>query len=216
MKDKSENNNLIYLILIVFIAFVFIIIGEIFFVKNVKKGKDNKSNFTYKTNDKYYDTSKLDVIDIDLKDTYHIGSTCNSNKCTYKYSNYYFIYTKDNNTYDLTIVDGNRLLKELNIGESINSTYIFKYQDNIAISNIKINDSFKTDYVVLINEDNKIDVYESLEANEIEYEEDGIIYYYSKCVKDKDYNAYKVKAKRKPFTNNIKELNVEEKNYQWC
>lgn len=217
MKNTSENNNMIYIILIVFISFVFIIISEVFLINNIANRKtDVESTFKYKTNDKYFDTSNLNTIDIDIQDKYTIGDTC-TDECYYKYQNYYFLYKKVNNNYQLTIVDGNRLLKEVVIGDSIEESSISKYQDNILVYNIKTNSSFRNDYLIIINDKNQIDEYTSLEANEIDYNEDGVIYYYSRCNKDnQENNAYRIKAIREPFTANTKELSKEEKSYSWC
>ena len=217
MKKSSKENNLIYIILIVFVAFVFIIISEIFIVDKIIKAKrdsKNESSFMYKTNDKYYDTSNIEPIDINLDDKFTIGTSCENN-CNYKYQNYYFIFNKDSN-YILTIVDGNRLVKELSIGTTLENVSIFKYKDYIAVSNIKTVNSFNSDYVLLINSKNQIDEYTSLESNEIEYTEDGIMYYYSECFDGETNNAYRIKVLRKPFETNKKEIFKEEKSYPWC
>ena len=93
MKKSSKENNLIYIILIVFVAFVFIIISEIFIVDKIIKAKrdsKNESSFMYKTNDKYYDTSNIEPIDINLDDKFTIGTSCENN-CNYKYYFFQFL-----------------------------------------------------------------------------------------------------------------------------
>lgn len=214
---KEKDNNFIYLVLSIFIIVVFIIIAEVLLVSKVlkKSSEEYNSLFSSNTNDKFYDVSKENPIESNLEGKLYINTIC-ENECSVKVQNYYFIFKLEGNMFKLFITDGNRLITTKEMGSSINDVYLTYYDKDILVYNKYINDSFVYDYAVLLSPNDLVDEFVSLEQNEMEFNVDGIVYYYDECNKGKTPNAYKVKALRKPFDKVAKELSKIEKNYSWC
>ena len=211
---NTKNNKFIYFILIILIMFVFIILAEVIIVKKYLN-RDKSYETSLFNNKRIHDTSNLTYVEKNLDSRIDYNMVC-EDICNIKVTDYYFIVNKRNDIYTISIVYKNKLIITKEIGNNINNLYIDKYLDNIYIYNAVTTDSFTYDYLLMINPDNEIDEFTSLEANEMEITDNGIIYYYDSCNKHDSGNAYKVKAIRKPFDKKAEELNKESKSYAWC
>ena len=216
-RKKVNDNKLIYVILIVLIMFVFIILAEIIiFKKYINRDTSYvQSLFNSNINDNYYDTSNLQYTEVSLQGKISVEDTCDGT-CNIKVGSYYFLLSNEDNNYKLKIVTNNKLVTTKDMGNSITHAYISSYEGNLYFYNIIENDSFKYDYMIIVDSNNRTDEFISLESNELEITDKGIIYYYDTCSKDTPNNAYKVKAIRKPFSSNPNEISRAEKNYSWC
>ena len=216
-RKKKEDSKLIYVILIVFIMFVFIILAEIIIFKKYINRDTSYVNslFNSHINDNYYDTSNIQYTEVSLQDKISITSTCDG-VCNIKVGTYYFLLSNENNKYKLNIVNDNKLITTKDLGDNIDHAYISSYEGNLYLYNIITNDTFKYDYMIIIDSNNRTDEFISLESNELEINDQGIIYYYDVCNNHDFYNAYKIKAIRKPFSSHAEELDRVDKNYPWC
>ena len=219
MKKKKEDNKLIYAILIIFIMFVFIIIAEVILVKKyINRDKSYEQNlFSSKTNDLYYNTSDLaNLNSLPNPNKKYIRDIC-IDKCNMYINGYYYILDFKEEKYVLNIVKDNKLIFTKSLGKKIDNAYVTMYDNNIVFYGILSSDSFVYDYAVLVNEKGNIDEFSSLESNEMEFTNDGIIYYSYTCNKNNnESNAYKIKYLRKPFSKNPKEQEKYNKDYTWC
>ena len=71
------------------------------------------------------------------------------------------------------------------------------------------------DEVIFIN-NKKSDVITSVSTNEIEIQEEGIIYYSYSCFKNENFNGIKFKNIKKPFENNNTVISYENVNVNYC
>lgn len=219
MKKKKQDSKLINAILIIFVMFVFIIIAEVIIVnKYLNRDKSyQKSLFSTKTNDLYYNTDDLtDVKRLPNPNKVYINDICTGD-CNMYINGYYLILRSNNEKLEFKIVKDNKLLFTKVLGNKLENPYVDMYNGYITFYTIVNTDSFVYDYVVMVNDKKYIDEFTSLESNEIEFTDDGIIYYTYSCNKNNDeYNSYKVKKIRKPFSKNSKDLDKTAKNYSWC
>ena len=215
-RKKQEDNKFIYFILIIFILFVFIIIAEVIIVKKyINRDKSYETSlFNSKQINKDYDVSKIEYTEVELGNDIVIRDICDD-ICNIKVNGYYFLFNKRNNIYTLSVIYDNKVLVDKDLGSTLDGAFINTYENNIYLYNVINTDTFLYDYLLIFN-GNKVDEFVSLEANEMEITEEGIIYYYDSCYKHDGGNAYKVKAIRRPFTNQGRELDKVNKNYSWC
>ena len=220
-KNKKEENKLIYFILIVFIMFVFIIIAEVIIVnKYINRDKQYELNlFSSKMNNTYYNTDDLeDVKEVELttEKKYVVDVCGTTDPCNIKINNYYIVLSSEDGRFYIDVAKNNELMFTRKIGTKLENTAVFSYDGNVAFYNVITSDSFVYDYLLLIGT-NATDEFISLESNEIELTEDGVIYYVDECNKpDAPSNANKVKLIRKPFSGRVKEIDRISKNYPWC
>ena len=214
---NTKNNKFIYFILIILIMFVFIILSEVIIVKKyLNRDKSYETSlFNNRRINDTYDTTNLTYVEKNLDSRIDYNMVC-EDICNIKVTDYYFIVNKRNDIYTMSIVHKDKLITTKELGNDISNLYIDKYIGNIYFYNTITTDSFTYDYLLMINEENITDEFISLEANEMEITDNGIIYYYDSCSKHDSGNAYKVKAIRKPFSKLANELNKESKSYPWC
>lgn len=219
-KLQESHNKFICFILIILVMFIFIMIVEVIFVNQyIKRTEKYVDNTTNNTN--IYDTSTLTYTNLTINDNNTSISDICSNGCNLKinYDNkdYFYLIDYNDSIYKLTIVlNNNIIVKNKNIGNNINNAYMRTYSKDILFYNLFVNSSFSYDYVNVVK-DSSIDEFISLEANEMEFLDDGIIYYYDICEDTiNGDNAYKVKAIRLPFSTKARELSRSENNYSWC
>ncbi len=219
-KIQESHNRFICFILIILVMFIFIMIFEVIFVSQYIKRTDKYIDTTT-TNTNIYDTSTLTYTNISINNSNtNISDICNNGcnlKINYNNKDYFYLINYNDSIYKLTIVlNNNIILKNKNIGSNIDNAYLKIYSKDILFYNIFVNNSFNYDYVNVVRDSN-IDEFTSLEADEMQFLDDGIIYYYDICEDTiNGYNAYKVKTIRLPFSNNARELSRSENNYSWC
>ncbi len=167
-------------------------------------------------NHKEYDTSHLTFTSLTLNADVSINSLCQEG-CNLSIlldkKTYQFILNKNVSTgeYFLDLVSNNKaIFEDKNLGKDISSFIISKYQTMFIIKGI-INDNYYLYDNVLIIDANRHDEIASLEANELEVTDDGIIYYYDDCS-----TKSKVKVIRKPFSSEITYLSSEPRVFTWC
>lgn len=223
--DKKLNNMAIFVIVIM-ILFMSIISIEVITVLYANKNYQDeyKPQITkplLTTSKVIYDVTDRDFRLIEITNTKNKIKNMCSNGCNLEINmyglKYYYIIELINNEYILNVVQGtDRLLSDKNLGKDISDAYFVNYYNYILFYNIIDDDHFKYDYANVVDNRTKLDEFSSLEAKEMEFIEEGIIYYYDNCKKQGETNAQRLKAIRKPFSMTSSILGSETKNYSWC
>lgn len=226
-KEKKQENNLYLLIIAILLLSIFIVGIEVFSVNRSNREKEKKlsksaymdETTTTKKNE-FYDTSNLVFTQIDLTNEYKIKDIClNGCNLKIKESNLEFILKKNNGTgeYLLDLVDDSKAIFEnKKIGTSVDEASLLNY-GNLKTLKMKIRkDEYYYDYALFIDQDKKIDEISSLNANEMEFLENGIVYYYDVCSDTIKGSGKKVKAVRAPFSDKPAIISSTDATFSWC
>lgn len=181
---------------------------------------NNSSSFLLQTpkNGKYYDTSNLTFTSIVLttNDT-NIGNLCD-NGCNistmYNNNTYKFIIKKNTTTNEHTldvVRDDKALFEDKELGSDINDLTLVQYKDLLVIKGTISENGYHYDNAIFIN-NQSYDEISSLDAYEIEFTDDGVIYYYDECGEV----SKKIKALRMPFSEDVIKKSEEFKELLWC
>lgn len=225
--NESKEKKLSLMIIIVLVISILIVGVEIFFVnKNTKNEEKSliKTAHEEKATTKRvgkYDTSNLVFTQIDISENeLNISSIC-ENGCNLNLNNanLKFIIKKNNETgeYHLDLVGGyTSLFENKTLGTSLENTMIFKYSEYTVLrTKIKTNEYYY-DYAVFINKNLEYDEIASLNADEMEFLENGVVYYYDVCNLSKAGTGKKVKAVRAPFSKTPAIISSVESSFDWC
>lgn len=225
-KEKKPDKNLSLLIVAILLLSIFVISIEVFSINNNNRKKEEMRQSAYEDKTSptkkgtFYDTSNLSFIQVDLKDNpYNLTNTCLKG-CNLKIDNSNVIFiiklNNDTNEYRLDIVnDKTPILENKYVGVSLEGAQLSNYTDSgYKMLKMKIKkEDFLYDYAIFIDElDNKYDEISSLNANEMELLENGVIYYYDICGSP----SKKVKAVRAPFSTTPAIISSEISTFSWC
>lgn len=233
MKNQSKQktnkiSNMAAFTIVIIIMFMTIIGIEVITVTYEKKNNEkllsrNRMTTTTTSLPKKYDTSNLvftnislENIETNLKKTCESG--CNLDILMYGF-NYKYIIKHNNRTleYTLDIVkDDIALIEDKNLGTDISNLTLVNYSNYIVLKNIIIKDEYKYDYALFLDNRDLYDEFSSLNDKEMEFTENGIIYYYDVCGVSENGNARKVKAIRVPYSKTPAVISSETTNYSWC
>lgn len=223
-KISNEKLNKIavftLVIMILFMSIVSIELIVVVYTEKINTASLKDREITTTTKRIFKDTG-VKFRNIDIKnDVISLSSIC-SKGCNLKTNElsmeYKYIIEKNKNNYLLSIVDGeNYILYSKNLGTKVDNLTFRNYLNYVVLSTVVENEHFVFDYAIVLDNQGAIDEFESLDYNEIEYTENGIVYYYDECSKSDGFNAKKVKATRLPFNSSPKIIGLENQNYNWC
>lgn len=230
-RSKQETNklsNMAAFTIVIIIMFMTIIGIEVITVTYENKNNEallSKKRVTTKATKapKKYDTSNLEFTSISLQNIETNLSTicesgCNLDVLMYGF-HYKFIFKHNNRTLDYTldiVKDEKAILEDKNIGKDISNLSLVNYSNYIVLKNIIVKDEYKYDYALFLDNRDLYDEFSSLNDHEMEFTENGIIYYYDVCGTNDSGNARKVKTIRVPFSKNPAVISSEVTNYSWC
>lgn len=213
---------------VIIIMFMTIIGIEVITVTYENKANEellsrNRTTTRPTTAPRKYDTSNLNFTSISLENTEtNLKSTCEAgcNLDTLMYGYHYKFIIKHNNRtkeYILDVIkDEKAILEDKNLGQDISDLSLVNYSNYIVLKNIITKDSFKYDYALFFDNRDLYDEFSSLNDHEMEFTENGIIYYYDVCGVTDSGNARKVKAIRVPFSKTPAVISSEITNFSWC
>lgn len=221
VSEESLNKVAVFTLVIMVLFMSIVAIELIVIIYSEKINVSNlKNRETTTTTSKVYvdDGVSFKKIDVTKEPTY-VNNICKkgcklvTNELGVEYK---FIIEQVNDSYVLSVVSGKKyLLVSKNIGDSLENTYFMNYLNYVVVGTIVENDQFKYDYAVVLDNKSGIDIFESLDKDEMLFTNEGIIYYYDQCV-DGENNAMKVQARRYPFAIDPVILDYKDTNYTWC
>ena len=213
---QEESIRLIGIFLIV-ILITFLTVILVYFISMFKYNNDTSGDSENK-----FEIKRL-VVDseyesLDISEEKSLKELC-SESCKFKtqidnQDIYYHIRVEDNSY----LLDINQIyihINTINIGDNIDNLIISKYKDLDMIKTIYHDSTANYDEVIFIN-NKKSDVITSVSTNEIEVQEEGIIYYSYSCFKNENFNGIKFKNIKKPFENNNTVISYENVNVNYC
>ncbi|MBQ7240450.1 MAG: hypothetical protein IJS56_03320 [Bacilli bacterium] len=212
VKEESLKLMGIYFIVIL-ITFITVIL--VYFIGLYKYNKHKNYDVQYfelktQINDNEYELISLD-------DVYSLNEKC-VNGCKFKTGSDVFTYYTIkfiNGSYNLDIDLLYSHIKDYDLGNSITSLNIRNFNGYVTLYLTIINDVRSFDEVLVVD-NNKVDTFVSFNANEIEFNNDEIIYYTYSCLKSDLGNAIKIKNTRKPFSDASSILGYEYINMNMC
>lgn len=228
-KVKERESNAALIVVVVLIIAVLIIGFETITINyNSRKREDKLSKSAHENNETnavtkkgIYDTSnikfkviKIDNLDVGIEDICFDG--CN---LSIEGAGVFFIIKKnmESSQYKLDLVyNNNTLLENHSLGLSLVDAFLKNYGDNLVLSMKIKEDKFFYDYALFISRDGRIDEISSLDANEMEFLENGIVYYYDVCDEVVKGVGRKVKAIRAPFSETPAIISSSPANFEWC
>ena len=228
MKKKSDEKInrvaiLILLIVIIFMSIVAIEVITIVYTKkiNLSSLKDREKTTQvvgkYHGTDEGYKKFKLSGKHTFIKD--RCGNGCKLKIESYGKTYLYNIDKNDKGSYLLSIINGDSyLIKEKNIGTNLERAHFFKYYGYLTFFNVIVSDNYEYDYAIVVDNKNAIDEFASLYKNEMEFNKNGVTYYYDECNKDKTSltNGIRVHAERFPYSEDVKIVGSLNVDFAWC
>ena len=227
-KEKTREKNLSLLIVAVLLLSIFIIAIEVVSVnrenrKEEEKLSENEMSKTEPpttTKDSFYDTSNLTFTQLDLKTPVQLTNTC-INGCNLKIvgNSIMLIIKKNSETgeYHLDLVNDKKSIFENKLlGTSLEGSSLSNYGE-YKVLKVKIkNNEYFYDYALFIDVNGAFDEISSLNANEMEFLENGVVYYYDVCSSDTPGVGKKVKAVRAPFSDKPAIISSTPASFSWC
>ncbi len=133
----------------------------------------------------------------------------------------YYAISKTNEGYVLNVYsEKDRLLSSRRIGtkDSLKGTYMMVYNNNVVLFSLVEEEDYIYDASYIVNDSFNTDVFTSIGRDELQFTDNGIIYFYDTCIKSEDEgtNGQRIKAVRMPFSKAPSILNVENDNFTWC
>ena len=224
MKKISDDklNKLALFTLIIMVLFMSIISMElivIVYTEKINTEAISDWTTTKKTSKQYVDDGvEFKKIRVTGEPTY-VTNICKKG-CKLKTDligvEYKYIIKVINGDYILDIVkDTKYLLKDKNLGKTIENTYFLNYLNYVVLGTIVKDDNFEYDLAYVLDNKGLIDKFESLDRDELMFTADGVVYYYDECIGN-GTNANKVQALRYPFVVEPEILDKVSINYSWC
>lgn len=221
-KESKKFNKTLVFTIVIMALFISVISIEIITVTLNNKNREDLLN-SYMPNlkaYKYYSVDDSKFSEVEVLDETPIGEMCTEGcdlKVNHQDENYYYMIIFNDNTYKMNLIrDNHVIVSSINLGESIDDAYFKIYKDYIVLYNKIISDDYEYDYALVSDSDSNIDEFTSLNSNEMEFTNDGIIYYYDVCANEKDNESHKIKAIRKPFNISPKAISSETVELSWC
>lgn len=227
-KEVNKLSNMAAFTIVIIIMFMTIIGIEVITVTYENKYRDellsrNRTTTTTTSPLKKYDTSNLTFTSISLDNTDTLlnktcENGCNIDTLMYGY-HYRFIIKYNTRTLEYTmdvVKEDKALIEDKNLGLDISNLSLVNYSNYIVLKNIIDKDNYKYDYALVLDNRDLYDEFSSLNDHEMEFTENGIIYYYDVCGVTESGNARKVKAVRTPFSKTPAVLSSEITSYSWC
>lgn len=218
-ESKKFNKPLVFTIVILALFISVISIEIITITLNTKNSE--KLLDSYMPNMKaykYYSIDDSKFSKVDVTDETQIGEMCSDGcnlKVNYQGLNYYYMIIYKDNSYRLNLIKDNHVIvSSENLGESINQAYFKIYKGYLVFYNQIEYDGYDYDYALVSDKDSTTDEFTSLNSKELEFTDDGIIYYYDSCTSDQ--GSKKIKAIRNPFNISPKVLGSESVEFPWC
>lgn len=224
MKYTRVYHNIAIFIIVVMILSMSYICIELIAIKNAGKETDKyikniKLNINRKDNT--FDTSNLEFEDIEVsEEKVSIKDIC-EHGCNIRTNiddrNFEYVFLKEEGEYILNVVYDKRiLLSDKNLGNSLDKAYFTFYQNSILLFNEYQDATYQYDYATIVNYDASLDEFVSLGSDELEFTEDGVIYYYDVCREDNSQKDETIKAIRMPFSLDANVLEKLESEFSWC
>ena len=221
IKTKKASNLavavVVLLVLIISVICVEIIIANFIEVNNRRILLNENIDYVLKQ-----EYSNMNLIETPI----FIDDYCKEKDCYLKVSYFedmplYYVITKGLNGYVLNIYsDKERLLSSRAIGsvDSLKGTYMMIYNNNVVIATVVNDGKYEYDASYLVNASGNTDVFTSIGKDEIQFTDNGILYFYDTCYKTEDSstNGQRIKAVRMPFSKAPSILSVENDNFTWC
>lgn len=230
-RSKQENNklsNMASFTIVIMVMFMTIIGIEVITVSYENKNNErilSRGRITtevttpprkYNTSNLRFTNISLDNNDTNLSDICLSG--CNLDILMYGF-HYKYIIKHNTRTLDYTldiVKEEKAILEDKNLGQDISRLSITNYANYIVLKNIVNKSEYNYDYALFLDNRDLYDEFSSLNANEMEFTENGIIYYYDQCGVNEAGNAKKVKAIRVPYSKNPAVISSEVTNFPWC
>lgn len=149
---------------------------------------------------------------------YGCEAGCNLKVDAYGEEYKYLLEKNSKGEYLLSIVnDDVYVTYKENIGVSLRQAYFTIYKSYLTFVTVVDKDDLEYDHVIMIDNKNTVDKFTSLNANEMEFTDEGISYYYDNCITDMSLtNAELIRAQRLPFSKDVKVLQSSYINFDWC
>lgn len=219
-QDSKKFNKTLVFTIVVMALFISIISIEIITITLSTKNSEKLLN-SYIPNMKaykYYSIDDSKFSKVDVLDETQIGNMCTDGcnlKVSYRGETYYYMIIYNDNSYRLNLIKDNHVIvPSENLGENIGYAYFKIYKNYLVFYNKIEYDEYEYDYALVIDQDSTTDEFTSLNSGELEFTNDGIIYYYDAC--SSDQGPQKIKAIRKPFNISPKVLSSESVELPWC
>lgn len=219
--SKKFNKTLVFTIVIMALFITIISIEIITVTLNNKTHEKILDKYIPNVKSyKYYsiDDNKFNEVNV-LSDAL-VGDMCTDGcnlKVNYKNKKYYYMITYNKESYHLSLIIDNRVIvSRKNIGTNITDSYFRDYMGYLAFYNKIDADNYEYDYVLVSDKNSNIDEFTSLNSGELEFTDEGIIYYYDECGNGTDKESQKIKAIREPFNISPKVLDRENVEFSWC
>lgn len=221
IKSKKVSNLavavVVLLVLIISVVCVEIIIAN--FIETNNQRVLLNENLEYILKQEY---STINLIDKPI----FIDDYCKEKNCYLKVNYYekmplYYVITKGLTGYVLNIYsDIERLLSSRAIGsmDSLKGSYMMIYNNNVVMFTVVNDGDYEYDASYLVNSSGNTDVFTSIGRDEIQFTDNGIVYFYDTCYKsdDSSINGQRIKAVRMPFSKAPSIISVENDNFTWC
>ena len=221
IQDKKVSNLVvavvILLVLIISVICVEIIIANFIDINNKRILLNENLNYVQK---KEYTSVEVSDKPVFVKDL------CTDKTCYLKVNYFeqmplYYVIAQGNEGYVLNIYnDKDRLLSSRAIGskDSLAGTYFIIYNNNVSIFSVINDGKYEYDACYIVNSSGNTDVFTSLGKDELQFTDNGIIYYYDACyqTEDENTNGQRIKALRMPFSKAPSIIDVANDNFTWC
>ncbi len=224
MKHKRAYHNLAIFIIVIMILSMSYICIELIAIKMAGKEKDKyikNINMHIDRKKNTFDTSALEFKALKFDESKKkIAEGC-AHGCNLESSiddhSFQYVFTKDEGNYILNVVyDKHILLSDKNLGKSLEKAYFSFYQNSILFFNEYQDETYLYDYATTVNYDGSLDEFSSLGHEELEFTENGIIYYYDVCHKESEEHDQYIKAIRMPYSLDAQILEKSEAEFSWC
>lgn len=224
MKYKRSYHNIAIFIIVAMILSMSVICIELIAIKMAGKEEDkyiksikvniNRKKNTFDTSNLEFEKIKLDEDKKSIKDLCEHGCSIESSIDDY---NFQYVIQKEEGEYILNVVYESRiLLSDKKLGKSLEKAYFRFYLNSILFFNEIDEGVYNYDYATTVNYDASLDEFTSLGSDELEFSENGIIYYYDVCHKENETRDKLIKAIRMPYSLDASIIDTIDSEFSWC
>ena len=222
-KEKSKKvNNIAVAMIVLLVLIISVVCVEIIITNFIEV---NNRRVLMNSNIDYVKNQEFTEVVVNEKATF-LENHCPDKDCYlsvdyFKSGKLYFAITKGNDGYILNIYsEKDRILSSRKIGNenNIKGTYLMVYNNNVVLFSLVEDGEYVYDAAFFVNESFNTDIFTSIEKDELQFTDNGVIYYYDTCMESEDNstNGQRIKAVRMPFSKAPSILNVENDNFTWC